>query len=103
MPWKNRFDVKLTQDLFKDMFDKGHKLSLTLDVVNFGNLLNSEWGIQDQILSNGRSVLTRTGSVNANPTFQMLRDGNNLVTAPYRPVSSRFTTWSATFGMKYSF
>lgn len=103
MPWKNRFDVKLTQDLFKDMFDKGHKLSLTLDVVNFGNLLNSEWGIQDQILSNGRSVLTRTGSVSANPTFQMLRDGNNLVTAPYRPVSSRFTTWSATFGMKYSF
>ncbi len=103
MPWKNRFDVRLTQDLFKDMFDKGHKLSLTLDVVNFGNLLNSEWGIQDQILSNGRAVLTRTGSVSANPTFQMLRDGTNLVTAPYRPMSSRFTTWSATFGMKYSF
>lgn len=104
LPWLNRVDLRISQDLFRDMLDKGHKLQISLDIVNFGNMLNSDWGIQDRVLSNGRSVLKKVerGAV-ADPTFQMLMDGKDLVTTPYRPVSSRFTTWSANFGIKYMF
>lgn len=104
LPWLNRVDVRLAQDLFTDMFAKGHKLQISLDIINFGNMLNSHWGIQDQILSNGRAVLKKVESTpTPNPTFQMLQDGTNLVTTPYRPSSSRFTTWTANLGLKYSF
>lgn len=103
MPWLNRFDLRISQDLFRDMFDKGHKLQLSFDIVNFGNLLNSKWGISDDMISAGRSLLTRTGNVDPNPTFQMMTDGGNLVTTPTRPASTRFTTWSGTLGLKYTF
>lgn len=103
LPWLNRVDVRLAQDLFNDMTMKGDKLQITLDIVNFGNLLNSEWGIQDQILNNGRAVMQRSGALSPNPNFQMLRDGANLVTSPTRQASSRFTTWSATLGFRYEF
>lgn len=104
LPWLNRVDVRIAQDLFKDRFAQGHKLQLSLDIINFGNLLNSEWGVQNSIISNGRSVLSKVGNTaTADPSFQMLRDGSNLVTSPYRDSNSRFTTWSATFGIKYSF
>ncbi|QNS40654.1 TonB-dependent receptor [Chryseobacterium manosquense] len=104
MPWLNRVDIRLTQNLFTDMVQKGDKIQLSLDILNFGNMLNSDWGIQDQNVSSyGAAILGRSGALSPNPTFQMLRSGNELVTSPTRPASSRFTTWSAMFGMKYSF
>ena len=104
LPWLNRVDVRLSQNLFKNMIQKGDKVQLTLDVINFGNMLNSEWGIQDNNVSSyGAAILGRTGALSPDPTFQMQRSGNELLTSPTRAASSRFTTWSAMFGMKYSF
>ena len=104
LPWSNRFDVRLAQSLFTDMVQKGDKIQITLDVLNFGNLLNSEWGIQDNNVSSyGAAILGRSGALSPDPTFTMLRDGADLVKAPTRPASSRFTTWSAMIGFKYSF
>ncbi len=104
MPWLNRVDVRLSQNLFKNMIQKGDKIQLTLDVINFGNMLNSDWGIQDNNVSSyGAAILGRSGALSPNPTFQMLRSGDSLVSSPQRANSSRFTTWSAMFGMKYTF
>lgn len=104
LPWLNRVDVRISQNLFTDMVQKGDKIQLTLDVLNFGNMLNSEWGIQDTTVSQyGAAILSRSGAVSPDPTFTMVRDGSNLVNAPYRAANNRFTTWSALFGMKYSF
>ena len=104
LPWLNRVDVRIAQNLFTDMVQKGDKIAITLDVLNFGNLLNSDWGIQDNNVSSyGAAVLGRFGTLSPDPTFTMLRDGANLVKGPTRPASSRFTTWSAMLGFKYSF
>ena len=104
LPWLNRVDVRIAQNIFTDMVQKGDKVAITLDILNFGNLLNSEWGIQDNTVSSyGAAVLGRSGNLSPDPTFTMLRDGADLVKSPYRPASSRFTTWSAMLGFKYSF
>lgn len=80
LPWLNRVDIRLTQNLFSDMVQKGDKIQLSLDILNFGNMLNSEWGIQDQNVSSyGAAILSRTGALSPNPTFQMLRSGTGLV------------------------
>ena len=104
MPWNNRFDVRISQTLFKNMATDGDKIQISLDVINFGNMLNSDWGIQDNNLSSyGAAVLTRSGNLSPDPTFTMLREGSGLATKPYRPQSTRNTTWSAMLGFKYSF
>ena len=41
--WTNNFDVRVTQQL--PGFMEGHKSSVTLDVMNIGNLLNKKWGL----------------------------------------------------------
>jgi hypothetical protein len=44
-PWRNRFDVKILQDIFANFgTDRRYTLQLSLDILNAGNLLNSEWG-----------------------------------------------------------
>ena len=104
LPWLNRVDVRVAQSLFTDMVLKGDKVQITLDVLNFGNLIDSNWGIQDTTVSQyGAAILARSGSLSPDPSFTMLRQGSDLVTSPYRAVSSRFTTWSAMLGFKYSF
>lgn len=104
LPWKNRWDVRITQNIFTNMVQQGDKVQVTLDILNFGNLLNSEWGIQDSLVSSyGAAILGRSGNLSPDPKFTMLRNGNDLVNAPYRPVSTRFTTWSMMLGFKYAF
>jgi hypothetical protein len=40
-PWSHQIDLRLAQDV---QIRGSHRVSLTLDVLNFGNLLNSSWG-----------------------------------------------------------
>lgn len=43
LPWLNRFDLRILQDV---KFGEGvPKLQLSLDFINIGNLFNSEWGV----------------------------------------------------------
>jgi hypothetical protein len=46
-PWTNTIDLRISQEL--PGFVKGHKSSITLDIANFGNLLNNRWGRIDEI------------------------------------------------------
>ena len=104
LPWLNRVDVRWTQNLFNNVATQGDKIQFTLDVINIGNLISSEWGVQDWLNNNGRGVLGRVGNTaTADPTFQMLRNGSELVTKPYLPASNSTTTWSAMLGLRYSF
>ena len=55
------------------------------------------------VSSYGAAILSRAGALSPDPSFTMLRDGAELIKAPYRPGSSTATTWSAMLGFKYSF
>jgi hypothetical protein len=80
LPWNNRIDLRISQTLFNNMASKGDKVQISLDFINFGNLLNSKWGIQDyNVSSYGAAILSKSGSAATNPSFTMLRDGSNLV------------------------
>ena len=111
MPWLNRIDVRWTQNLFNNIALKDDKLQFTVDIVNIGNLLNSEWGVRSDILSAGRNILKTTKVEDGVPTFNMLFSqdpaikGNEpiLVSTPFRPASTTGTTWSAMIGLRYSF
>ena len=105
LPWMNRFDVRLSQTLFNNMATKGDKVQITLDVLNFGNLLNSEWGIQDyNVSSYGAAVLAKSGTAaTPDPSFTMLRENNELVKKPTRVASTTASTWTMMIGFKYSF
>lgn len=112
MPWLNRFDIRWTQNLFSNIGMKGDKLQMTVDIVNFANLLNSSWGVQTNILNAGRNILaSRAVDAQGVPTFRMLTNTDPkidngapfLVNTPFRPASTTGTTWNAMLGLRYSF
>lgn len=44
-PWRGRWDVKVLQDYDFSVGNKTNTIQLSLDILNFGNLINSDWGV----------------------------------------------------------
>ena len=106
MPWLHRFDVKFLQDIFAQFGKQKHTLQLSLDIVNFGNMLNSNWGIQKTLINNASTPLSVV-TKGINPTFKMNTasiDGQVVLpTEMYQDVRTFGTTWSMQIGIRYLF
>jgi len=112
LPWSNRFDFRVAQDLIANFGAKNHTLQLTLDILNVGNLINSEWGIRQELNTGSQYnyALLKVASVSATgvPTFNMVSyknpEGNTVLpTTAYRDWFGVGNTYSMQIGLRYTF
>ncbi|GAA4290918.1 outer membrane beta-barrel protein [Aestuariibaculum suncheonense] len=96
-PWRSRWDIKILQDLnFNVGGDKTNTLQLSIDVLNFGNLINSHWGVVEQPNNlSPISVDTSGGS----PVYTF----DSSLTKSFGYDSSLASRWQAQFGLRYIF
>lgn len=58
LPWNNRFNLRLVQDVHIGLGKNKHALQVSLDIMNVGNLLNSSWGcMKDAGACNNGNIL----------------------------------------------
>lgn len=101
-PWYHRFDVKILQDLFVNVGGKRNSIQFTADILNFGNLLNSNWGVRKRLtLSNGSILSSRI--VSNTPVFKMVEAGGALPTKTFDNVNTTSSTWGLQIGLRYTF
>ncbi|GAB3993977.1 carboxypeptidase regulatory-like domain-containing protein [Spirosoma daeguense] len=109
MPWLNRFDFKFIQDIFTNIGSSRNTLQLSIDVINAGNLLNSNWGIRKELIASSNLPLRRTSvSSTGVPTFNMtpVQIGGETVLPTgnmFRDITTTSTTWSMLVGVRYLF
>lgn len=95
------------QDLFINVGKHRNTIQLTLDIVNFGNLINANWGKLKTV--NASSVLVPTNQASlvpggtVKPTFRLATDRNNPVTQTFRDNVSVFSTYYMQMGVRYIF
>ena len=97
-PWVSRVDVKFLQDYNFKIGDKKQTIQFSIDILNFGNMLNSDWGVIQQpnaIQPIGVSV----DAVTKVPTYSF--DGNLTKTFGYD--TSLESRWQMQFGLRYIF
>jgi len=51
LPFVKRMDLSLAQDLAHSMAGQRHGFQFRIDILNFGNLLNHNWGVSKQVVS----------------------------------------------------
>ncbi len=101
LPWLNRFDLRIVQDI--SIVSK-HKFQLTFDVLNFGNLISSTWGIgKTPYQTNLLSFRGIDGSNNAQFTLNTISGTSDYPTESFRDIVAVSQTWSAQFGVRYIF
>ena len=107
-PFENILDIKIAQDFFiTTSSGRRHTLQVTLDVFNFTNLLNADWGRRYFVDDNTFPLINFAGFVPDNegnltnlPAFTFDDPGD-----PYAVVQSGIYSarWSAQLGLRYTF
>lgn len=109
LPWVNQLDLGLQQEL--PGFFKDHKSIVRLDIYNFLNMLNDDWGVTEEIGGFDSRYLARLGRVKADgtyeynlgttaaPSWQDLRPYDASASYPSRLVSR----WSVLMTLRYEF
>jgi len=106
-PWVNQVDVSVQQEL--PGFFKEHKSVIRLDIYNFLNMLNKDWGITENVGGFDTRYLAKLSKVNPDGTYVYDLAGANSPQNstvydfnrgyPSRPVSR----WSALLTLRYEF
>ncbi len=93
-PWYSRWDVRILQDL---KINDDHGLQFSIDILNVGNMLSSEWGVR-QFPTNTQPIgVLADGLGNAVYSF----DTNLKKTFTYD--AGLLSRWQMQFGLRYIF
>lgn len=109
LPWRNQIDVKFAQDIFTKVAGRRNTLQFTVDIFNFGNLLNSNWGLVQSTTSSGGQILipanqnSLVAGGTVKPTFKLAVDRNDLVSTSFRNNLNLSSTYYMQFGLRYIF
>jgi hypothetical protein len=109
-PWVHSFDLRLAQDFSINTGETKHTLQLSFDFLNFGNLINNEWGvIKNMNSSNNGKILKYEGKDASNvPSFSMIKvkdaEGNSVYpTDSYSTFLNYNQCWRLQIGIRYFF
>jgi hypothetical protein len=102
LPLVKRMDLSLSQDIFQSIGGHRHSGQIRLDITNFGNLLNSDWGvaqrvIQNQILTNGAA------DAQGRATYRMAVVNNALPTTSYQTTTFASDVYTMMLSFRYNF
>ena len=105
-PWNSQIDLKFMQDIFTNIGGNRNALEFSVDIINFGNLLSSKWGIKKTV--NKRNFLTFQDfkGPNGDPRFSFpyFDPANNVpLTSTFSDDISLASRWQLQFGLRYSF
>ncbi|MCG8409917.1 MAG: TonB-dependent receptor [Bacteroidales bacterium] len=104
-PFQHSFDLKFAQDLFTHIGRYKHKLTLTVDIFNFTNLLNKDWGRKYYVGKNSRTLIDfkgyESGTTTPKFTFEKPEEKIDIYTPDDSGVSS--SRWQIRLGVRYTF
>jgi Carboxypeptidase regulatory-like domain len=118
LPMLNRLDLSVTQEVFIKIAGKKNSFQFRADILNFGNMLNRNWGVSQRITA--PNILIARGNTNiplgsttpqigtSTPQYQMAfqtdADGTrHLATDSFQKQASTFDVWTAQFSIRYTF
>jgi hypothetical protein len=95
-PWYSNIDLRILQDI---AISGDNKIQLSADILNIGNLLNSNWGVRQWAGQTGLSQPIAVSVADGTPTYSFDESQTSAIQTRF-DLSSR---WRMQFGVRYSF
>jgi hypothetical protein len=94
LPWVNRVDFSIAQGVFHGRTGRRHSGEVRLDITNFGNLLNHNWGVSRSLFTN--QILTNpTVDTAGRSAYRLALVNGQLPTKSFKTNASTGTATSA--------
>jgi hypothetical protein len=109
MPISSKLDLSIVQRLFRSIAGRRNAGEIRLDITNFGNMLNSNWGVGDRTVVTGSTAnsipLLTNASVDAQGrvAYRMAVANNELVTKTFQKTAFLSDTYSMMLSFRYTF
>ena len=102
LPLLHRLDFGISQDVFKNIKGRRNAGQFRIDVQNFGNLLNSDWGVGQRVIRN--NILTTPGvDAQGRMNYRMQVVNNQLVAKTFESTSGLLDVFQFGISFRYSF
>ncbi len=102
LPLVKRMDLSISQDLFHNLVGARQGFTLRFDVLNFGNLVNKNWGVAQRIVNN--SPLTNPAAdANGALTYRMRVINGALMDHTYEQTTSLDDVYKFMVTLRYTF
>ena len=98
-PWYGQLDLRILQDLNFNSSKQRNTLQLSIDFINLGNLLNSDWGIRKYATTSGYYQPIGVSYNNNSPVYTF--DPTQYSTFVSSP--DLLSRWQMQLGLRYIF
>lgn len=116
-PWTNRFDLGISQTFTINAGGQKNTLEISFNVINVGNMINSDWGVVQTTNDTQAIVYRRYDSAANAPVFSFRPNNFPVATAgdnandpnvarnieSFRDNADIGSRWQAQFGIRYKF
>jgi Carboxypeptidase regulatory-like domain/TonB-dependent Receptor Plug Domain len=108
LPFYTTMDLSVQQNFNIKVGEKKHTLQVRWDCYNFGNFVNSKWGVANRVqygnpLSSPRVFKDANGKDQVAYKWQADVTGKTLVTSPIIKSAALSDLWQMQLGVRYSF
>jgi hypothetical protein len=98
-PGFSQIDIRILQDFIFKTGKSTNTIQLSMDIVNFGNMLNSEWGVRKYATTSGYFQPLSVALAGSTPTYQFdPTPRRTFVASP-----DLLSRWQIQFGIRYIF
>jgi Carboxypeptidase regulatory-like domain len=107
IPMLHRFDLSVQQDFVVKVKGVNNSLQIRIDILNFGNMVNKDWGVSQR--ATNPAILSYSSTNTAGePVYKLSTQKNldgttTLIKDTYQWNSSVFDVWTAQLGLRYTF
>jgi hypothetical protein len=101
-PMVGRVDLSITQDVFHRLAGAKHSGQIRLDVTNFGNLLNHNWGVSKRVV-NTQILTSPSADASGALTYNLQNLSGTLITSPFQTSAGTSDVYTMMLSFRYSF
>ena len=102
-PWTGRLDLALKHEFFKNVGGQRNGLEVSFELVNFGNLIKSDWGVIQTPITTSPVSYRRYDATANRPVFTMPLVNGQPLTKTFQNDPTLNSRWQAQFSFRYSF
>jgi hypothetical protein len=102
LPMVKNLDFSVTQDVFTNIGADRHRFQFRVDIINFGNLLNKNWGVGQRLVSN-QPLTNPAVDAQGQATYRLRVINNQLMTNSYEQTAGINDVYRVMFSLKYFF
>ena len=102
LPLLHKLDLSLTQDVFKNIKGKRNAGQFRIDIQNFGNMLNSNWGVGQRVIRNN-ILTTPAADSQGRLSYRMQVVNGELVSRTFESTSGIADVYQFMLSFRYSF